>query len=279
MSFLTLETSLRVVLFGGSFLFTLAIIAFIYRDGQGRWTEVLPWLALGATASALTLPALGFSLLGLGVRFQDWVTPLGCLALSGVPLALLTVGLYATLTRSQTTEETPINDTVVHEIRATGPRPYFQAVCRNPTCRAPMESGERRCATCGWDQERPVPSRGMLPAAKPAPHHNLPGLAESALAYLVIRSGPQAGTSFRLARNTDIGSDPGNQVNLQDPFVSREHATIRYKSTSYVYYDMSSNGSYLITPDAKKRLDVPHTLRHGDMIELGDTLLVFMQAG
>ena len=110
------------------------------------------------------------------------------------------------------------------------------------------------------------------------PAGNAPDTTEGPLAYMVVRNGPQAGTNFRLGRETDIGSGEENQVILQDPFVGREHACVRRKGTAYVFYDMSAlSGSYLITPTGRERIDIPYTLRHGDMIEMGNTILAFMQ--
>lgn len=279
MNLAAFDAVLRTLLFGGSFLFTLAIVAFIAWDGRERWPEIFPWLALGLTASGLTLPALGFSLLRLGARFQSWVTPLGCIALSGVPLAVLTIGLYAALSHGEAPVEEEVAEAPPEE--AVGARqPYFQPVCRNPSCRAPMTPDQKHCPVCGWDRDQPVKLPDEMAASAPAPEADAVGAAETIPipAYLIVRNGPQAGEDYRLGRETDIGSGPGNHVALKDPFVGREHATVRRKGEAYVFYDMSTpNGSHLITPTGKERLDVPYTLRHGDMIQLGDTVLVFMQ--
>ena len=275
MSVLTLGAAVRLLLFGGGFVFTLAILGFIAYQGRERWNEALPWLGLSLTASALTLPALCFTLLGLGTRFPGWATPLACLAAGGIPLALLTTGLF--VTRSHRETASPPVAPAQPAIDDSRPQPRFQEVCRNPACRAPLNHDERFCETCGWDQDRPVLPEDTLPVGPAS--SGMPTPPEGLGAYLVVRNGPQAGTNFQLGGETVIGSGPKNKVSLLDPFIAIEHASVQLQGEAYVFHDMSTpNGSFLVSPTGKERIDKPHTLRHGDMVQVGDTILVFMQA-
>lgn len=275
MNVLALGVALRLLLFGGSFLFTLAILGFIAYQGHEQWNETLPWLGLSLTASALTLPALCFTLLGLGTRLQGLATPLACLAAGGIPLALLATGLFVTRAHR---EPAPLPAAPAQPAADDSrPQPRFQEVCRNPACRAPLTHDERFCGTCGWDQDRPVQPEDTLPVG-PASSGDIPSPTEGPPAFLVIHNGPQAGMNYHLGRQTGIGSGPGNKISLLDPLVGSEHAQVRRKGTAYVYHDMSTpNGSFLVTPTGKERIDAPRALRHGDMIQVGDTILVFMQ--
>jgi hypothetical protein len=275
MNVLALGVALRLLLFGGSFLFTLAMVGFIAYQGRERFSETLPWLGLSLAASALTLPALFFTLLGLGTRLQGLATPLACLAAGGVPVALLATGLFVAQAHRETAPppaapEPPALDD-------SRPKPRVQEVCRNPACRAPLTHDERFCGACGWDQDRPVQPEDTLPVGPAS--SDAPSPVEEPLAYMVVRNGPLAGTDYQLGQETGIGSGAENKISLIDPFVGTEHARVVRKGASYVFYDMSTaNGSFLVTPTSKERIDMPHTLRHGDMIQVGDTLLVFMQA-
>lgn len=74
-----------------------------------------------------------------------------------------------------------------------------------------------------------------------------------------------------------VGRDPQARVALDyDPFVSNRHAEIRREGTDFTVTDaFSTNGTRLNWEELDKGQTVP--LRHGDVVGIGKTLMVFHQ--
>ncbi len=93
------------------------------------------------------------------------------------------------------------------------------------------------------------------------------------LITLIMRDGPQAGQRFIF--NEDpiaIGRMEDNDVVLDDPLVSRYHAFLFREDDHFVIGDLgSANGTFV--NDIK--IDTSRALHDGDVIGLGDVLLVF----
>ncbi len=72
-----------------------------------------------------------------------------------------------------------------------------------------------------------------------------------------------------------FGRDKNNDVVLNDPHVSRNHAIIRCVGQGDYYFidSGSSNGSYI----NKKRIAAPRLLRNGDCISIGRAQILFTQ--
>ena len=88
-------------------------------------------------------------------------------------------------------------------------------------------------------------------------------------AKLVVVSGPDEGLEVSLDTQVDIGSDPGCTLHLQDPAVSRLHATIVLIGDSFVVRDRgSSNGTFL---GGTQIMEAHVPL--GSVLTLGDTTL------
>lgn len=87
---------------------------------------------------------------------------------------------------------------------------------------------------------------------------------------LVVRQGPQPGQSFPLEKDSlAVGRDPGNDIVINDPHVSRQHARITQQGGLMVIEDLgSTNGTFV----NGMRLTGPHTLADGDVIGLGDAV-------
>jgi len=85
---------------------------------------------------------------------------------------------------------------------------------------------------------------------------------------LVMRQGPQPGQTFILDQDLfTLGRDPGNDIVINDPQVSRQHARITRQGEMMVIEDLgSTNGTFV----NGMRLTGPHTLANGDVISLGD---------
>src|SRR6185369_14848729 len=74
-------------------------------------------------------------------------------------------------------------------------------------------------------------------------------------------------------QETEIGKAAHNQIVLNDPTVSNTHAILIARGGGYSIVDLGSrNGTYV---NGERLGNHAHTLRHGDSIQLGQTLLTF----
>ncbi len=98
------------------------------------------------------------------------------------------------------------------------------------------------------------------------------GLGEPILAYLIVKSGRRVGASYPLRKKViNIGRDSDNDIVLDDPKVSRQHAKMKLEGDSFVIYDLaSSNGTFV---NGQKIMN--ETLQDGDEIKIGDTIFAF----
>ncbi len=84
--------------------------------------------------------------------------------------------------------------------------------------------------------------------------------------------GPDKGRTYYTTDEPAIIGRSSEQIPLSDDSASRRHAQIRPVNGSWILEDLhSSNGTYL----NGQRVLGPTTLRHGDQIKVGSTLLVF----
>jgi predicted component of type VI protein secretion system len=99
-------------------------------------------------------------------------------------------------------------------------------------------------------------------------------MQEGSTFQLVMGQGPRPGQVFELPRSTvSIGRDPGNQVVINDPQISRQHARITPQGGLMVLEDLGSTNGTMVNG---LRIAGPHTLAHGDQIGLGDNVtLIF----
>lgn len=89
---------------------------------------------------------------------------------------------------------------------------------------------------------------------------------------LVMSRGPQPGQVFELPRSTiSIGRDPGNQVMINDPQISRQHARVTPQGGLMIIEDLGSTNGTTVNG---LRITGPHTLAHGDQVGLGDNVLL-----
>jgi Nif-specific regulatory protein len=90
---------------------------------------------------------------------------------------------------------------------------------------------------------------------------------------LIALAGPLEGTSFALAeQEVSIGRGQSNQLWVNDALASRRHALIQREGDSFKLVDLeSSNGTRVNGVPIKSR-----ALEHGDLIEIGDSLFLFL---
>jgi hypothetical protein len=90
---------------------------------------------------------------------------------------------------------------------------------------------------------------------------------------LVIRRGPETGSSYRLEQpTTAIGRHPDSDIFLDDITVSRRHVLLEKDDAGFVLRDVGSlNGTYV----NHERVDEAR-LRHGDEVQIGRYRLSFV---
>ena len=93
---------------------------------------------------------------------------------------------------------------------------------------------------------------------------------------LTVRQGPQPGQRFSLNKPAiTIGREAGNDVVINDPQVSRRHASLTWDGRQFIIQDLgSANGTFV----NGVRLTAPQVLQQGDVIGLGPTALLGFQA-
>jgi ABC transport system ATP-binding/permease protein len=92
---------------------------------------------------------------------------------------------------------------------------------------------------------------------------------------LILKEGPVPGSEY-LLEGTEIviGRQPGLEIQIDSPGVSRRHARIFWQEENYLIEDLgSSNGTFL----NDEHLQVARRLKHGDQIRLGQLVLLEYQ--
>ncbi len=93
---------------------------------------------------------------------------------------------------------------------------------------------------------------------------------------LVMRAGPAPGKNFALSKEEIyIGRDIGNDIVINDAEVSRKHARLLLQAGQYVLEDLgSTNGSFV----NDRRITGPHILTTGEVVQLGENVLLAFEA-
>ena len=87
-------------------------------------------------------------------------------------------------------------------------------------------------------------------------------------------TGPLQGSSFSLTdAEIFIGRDPSNTICVTDLLLSRQHSVIRKDEMRFTIADLDSLNGIFVN---KKRV-MKHVLQHGDQIQLGESLFVFLE--
>jgi pSer/pThr/pTyr-binding forkhead associated (FHA) protein len=89
---------------------------------------------------------------------------------------------------------------------------------------------------------------------------------------LTVRQGPLPGKLIELAKESlTLGRDVNNDIVVNDAEVSRTHARLTRQMDGYVIEDLgSTNGTFI----NGQRLTGPKLLRAGDMLGLGETVVM-----
>ena len=89
---------------------------------------------------------------------------------------------------------------------------------------------------------------------------------------LTVRQGPVPGKVVELVKDIIVmGRDVNNDIVVNDAEVSRTHTRLTAQSEGYIVEDLAStNGTFL----NGQRLTGPKLMRHGDMLGLGETVVM-----
>jgi hypothetical protein len=92
---------------------------------------------------------------------------------------------------------------------------------------------------------------------------------------LVMSTGPNPGKVFELNMDSmSIGREASNDIVIQDPELSRNHARISRRGGGFVLEDLgSTNGTFI----NRQRVTSPRTLSLGDEIGLGENVVIILQ--
>ena len=94
-----------------------------------------------------------------------------------------------------------------------------------------------------------------------------------AMGWLMIEKGPRAGQEFRLQEVTTIGRSGDNDIIIDDPSVSRQHAKVRLEGQTFTIFDLGATNPTQVNGQEIGK----HQLIDGDRVEIGDAMLVFKQ--
>src|SRR5438128_1668730 len=134
------------------------------------------------------------------------------------------------------------------------------------------------------------PSAFARPAAQEGEPAPADGAGERTLVYdqnqgrplgqgaprVIFTAGPRAKTEVELTQaETSLGRGGENTVVIPDLSVSRHHAVIRREKGGFVVLDQGSGNGTRVNGMIVGR----HELQSGDVIDLGDTSLQFVEAG
>jgi FHA domain/zinc-ribbon domain len=144
-------------------------------------------------------------------------------------------------------------------------------------CGHPNPDGANYCSSCGAPITSPEETTLTLSAVEAADLED--DLAKylddlpAGVGLLVLRHGPNAGSSYRLeSPTTTAGRHPDSDIFLDDITVSRRHAIIERSGDGFTVRDAGSlNGTYVNRDRVEKA-----ELRTGDELQIGRFRLSFV---
>lgn len=216
---------------------------------------------------------------GIGGRVQGIIEEQPVLAAAiGIGVLLLiilvVVLVIVVLRGRESSEDEWSTDELVADYGPTpGTWPSERTEPGTPSIGSPMDGGTA-VATPGWEPGTPAPGPtpvGPTPGGIPqAGQTRIISRAPKHLAMLVDKGRPDR--KYDLGDKTNIGRGRNNQIVLEDPTVSRNHAWIKAEGDSFLVFDVgSANGTFV----NDRRVEDPQRLVNGDTIRFGEAEFVF----
>lgn len=267
-----------------AFVLALAAVFWVFFDSQRRGQESILWKVLAVVSLILIVPSVILRIdPSLGFSVPGAIDPLGFLGLLAGIGALVTLFAYTLGI-------------------AVGP----QRTC--PNCGRALDPSWDRCPYCAPQAAlsgatggaggslpdplsyspppMPAPLRTQppaqpfwpdpaRPATPPAPAHTeILHKPPEKLAWLVQSSGTRAGKEYHIGTVANIGRDAAqNDIVVDEPSVSRQHARIRLEDGRFVLYDLaSSNKTFVNGQEIQK-----HPLLDGDVVAFGRAEFAFLE--
>lgn len=128
-------------------------------------------------------------------------------------------------------------------------------------------------------QKTQQPMGGYQPAPAPAAKTEIMYKPPSVMAWLVIASGHRTGTLRRLSPDvTTVGRDAHNDIIIDDPKASRQHAKVRLEKgdndqEQFFIHDLATPNGIMVNGEKI----IKQALYDGDRLKIGETVLVFKQ--
>ena len=148
--------------------------------------------------------------------------------------------------------------------------------CSN--CGHPNRDDARFCVDCGHPLHGDVTVTLPTTEAEDEAHEEFPfpnDELEPGQALLLVKRGPNAGSTFLLAaETTTVGRDPGSAIFLDDVTVSRKHAVVERRADEWFVKDTGSlNGTYVNGEQINET-----KVATGDEVQIGKFKLTFFAA-
>ncbi len=237
--------------------FAAALVLAVLAAAKSGWGTTDLLLKVVMILSVLATVPLTMVRLGMNRTFEDDTT-VGFLSVAGTAVAIVVGLTYLIAVRSRTEEADEAADVVSGDV----------ATPEQGVPLAPEDESATRTLDGGVT---PVPDLGATLVGDAGP-----GAAQAPAAWLMFKSGPRAGQSIPLSTEaTRIGRGSENDVVVDDPAVSREHATISFENGHYVVQDAGSSSGTIVEGTATGGQTL---LSSGSTVQLGETELVFMQS-
>ncbi|MCH7706061.1 MAG: FHA domain-containing protein [Chloroflexi bacterium] len=234
--------------------FAAALVLAVLAAARSGWKTTDLLLKVVMVLSVLATVPLTMVRLGMNRTFEDDTTA-GFLSVAGTAVAIVVGLTYLIAGRSRTEEAAAVvSEEVATPIQGVPLIPEDESATRT------LDGGVT-----------PAPDLGATLVGDAGPV-----AAQAPAAWLMFKSGPRAGQSIPLSTEaTKIGRGSENDVVVDDPAVSREHATISFENGHYVVEDAGSSGGTIVEGTAAGGQTI---LSSGSTLQLGETELVFMQS-
>jgi len=234
-----------------AFLLAALLTLWVFYSASRRGVGAPLWKILALLGTIIVLPSLLLGVLpDLALQNLNLLQPLALVGIAGVVLAAIaTLGFLAAPGQAAGG-----GTQVMEEVQMSFEQP--------PAPTAPIEAP-------------PIPGMGTQQAPAPVSAQTvIQRTKPQALAWLVVRTGPLSGKDFRLGELNKIGRDAQQcEIVIDDPAVSRQHASIRLSEGEFFVTDLdSANGTFVNNEQISR-----HKLSNGDVIKMGDTTFAFMR--